>query len=65
MTIPCFVCSRLMNGGSGAYWCERCDVFEEHLNLYVNLVRTVPCAPATFGGIRYIDHSTEHYPSPA
>lgn len=63
----CFICGKVMImiwACEFSWKCYRCDVTEEHPpEKFVSRVRTVPCGE-WFGEIRYIDHSSEYFPSP-
>ncbi len=68
--IYCFVCGKKMQACSAeegwlAGWCLACDVMEiRQPTPYVNRTRTV--TSTTWGNeILHIDHSVEHWPSPA
>lgn len=65
---PCFVCGGPMNAvyGLRTRMCVRCDVTElRHTEPYTPKVRTVLSQPWGEGKVTYINHSAEHWPSPA
>jgi hypothetical protein len=67
--MKCFCCGMLMNSGEidSIGYCPACEVWEVRWSdPYIPLVRTVHAAPAGhWAGLRYLDHSRGHYPSPA
>ena len=64
----CFVCGRPTNAvyGLKTRVCVHCDVSElRHTEPYIPKVRTVKTQPWGKTVLTYIDHSVEHWPSPA
>lgn len=52
---------------SGLHFCDSCEVTESRDPDYISRTRTVTSQPWFAGKpeIRYINHATEHWPSPA
>lgn len=67
--VDCFVCGKPMTCvlGSVTYRCHACGVSElRHRDVYIPLTRTVTSLTCPDGEvIPFIDHSVEHWPSPA